>query len=435
MNVDADKEFNQISKILRKEHRSTRNRIHSILYDSEFVVNVANRYPYPVVANERCGSWYVRPDDLDETCYFKSTDGHTDNWDFSTRRLNFHLLPIIAENHGIIIVDSTRRGKKIPDSQSKTIPIWCAVLNAIRENSTEGELFTPLKTVARSEHIRITQLLPSLIQKVASLDIISSEYLRSLFPKPLKPVWITPSSKVLPPLETPDQLPYIPVILVTASFRCQDGTRPMDGYLYVQGAADDHELWSSGLTPAMLWQHLDYFENKEHTETQLQEYIASIKPTAAPSTSIFDNLVQITPLLAKGKLSSMHISSFPQFDYLVVLDQAVTFKSREHNCNPKLLHLPLDSQSKKSGKDLRNRLPGIVPELVKALSDSKSVLVLCKTGTDLAVGVVLCLLCTLDNHQIDKAIIRKHLVRIIDLDKAVNPSRATLNSVNSYLMS
>ena len=28
-----------------------------------------------------------------------------------------------------IIVDSTRRGKRIPDSQSKTIPIWCCTIN------------------------------------------------------------------------------------------------------------------------------------------------------------------------------------------------------------------------------------------------------------------------------------------------------------------
>lgn len=34
-----------------------------------------------------------------------------------------------GERGGCIIVDSTRRGKRFPDSMSKTIPIWCCVLN------------------------------------------------------------------------------------------------------------------------------------------------------------------------------------------------------------------------------------------------------------------------------------------------------------------
>lgn len=34
-----------------------------------------------------------------------------------------------GDRGGCIIVDSTRRGKRFPDSMSKTIPIWCCVLN------------------------------------------------------------------------------------------------------------------------------------------------------------------------------------------------------------------------------------------------------------------------------------------------------------------
>lgn len=36
---------------------------------------------------------------------------------------------LTLDHERIIIVDSTRRGKRMPDSLSKTIPIWCAVLN------------------------------------------------------------------------------------------------------------------------------------------------------------------------------------------------------------------------------------------------------------------------------------------------------------------
>ena len=35
----------------------------------------------------------------------------------------------IGEKGGCIIIDSTRKGKRFPDSMSKTIPMWCCVLN------------------------------------------------------------------------------------------------------------------------------------------------------------------------------------------------------------------------------------------------------------------------------------------------------------------
>lgn len=40
---------------------------------------------------------------------------------------NFLLLA--GQKGGCIIVDSTRKGKRFPDSMSKTIPIWTCVLN------------------------------------------------------------------------------------------------------------------------------------------------------------------------------------------------------------------------------------------------------------------------------------------------------------------
>lgn len=40
--------------------------------------------------------------------------------------------------NSIILVDSTRAGKRMPDALSKTIPIWCSVINkAIRKLYTK----------------------------------------------------------------------------------------------------------------------------------------------------------------------------------------------------------------------------------------------------------------------------------------------------------
>ena len=54
-------------------------------------------------------------------------------------------------------MDSTRRGKSMPDALSKTVPIWCAVINrlAFPEYSAAWELHTPSQVVGTSEHAQI----------------------------------------------------------------------------------------------------------------------------------------------------------------------------------------------------------------------------------------------------------------------------------------
>ena len=67
-------------------------------------------------------------------------------WDFSMKRANLHLIPLIQPRHqqqpqddeasvdqagsgatteltGCVLIDSTRRGKRYPDALSKTVPI------------------------------------------------------------------------------------------------------------------------------------------------------------------------------------------------------------------------------------------------------------------------------------------------------------------------
>jgi tRNA A64-2'-O-ribosylphosphate transferase len=66
------------------------------------VHEVAEHYDLPLVANERCGSWYIPPASKVGSAYFKSTDGHTGQWDFSFRRLNLQLLPLVSEHRGLV---------------------------------------------------------------------------------------------------------------------------------------------------------------------------------------------------------------------------------------------------------------------------------------------------------------------------------------------
>jgi hypothetical protein len=103
--------FSQTLASLKRSALSIPNRLRSIVEDADFVRSVAEAYNLPLIANERCGSWYIPPAEKASSAYFKSTDGHMGQWAFSQRRLNIQVLDVVGKYDGCIIVDSTRRGK------------------------------------------------------------------------------------------------------------------------------------------------------------------------------------------------------------------------------------------------------------------------------------------------------------------------------------
>jgi tRNA A64-2'-O-ribosylphosphate transferase len=103
--IFSEQAGHNFSKTLGDIKRSTlsiHNRLRSIQQDAEFAQAVADSYGRPLIANERCGSWYIDPEKKAGSAYFKSTDGHTGVWKFSSRRLNLHLLEIIGNNDGCV---------------------------------------------------------------------------------------------------------------------------------------------------------------------------------------------------------------------------------------------------------------------------------------------------------------------------------------------
>jgi hypothetical protein len=96
----ANHNFSKTLGELKRSTLSIRNRLESIKHDAAFAQHVAEAYSRPLIANERCGSWYIDPKSKGGSAYFKSTDGHTGVWRFSSRRLNLHLLEIIGRNDG-----------------------------------------------------------------------------------------------------------------------------------------------------------------------------------------------------------------------------------------------------------------------------------------------------------------------------------------------
>ena len=105
--------YAQVLRQLKRRERGLYSCINSVLADAAFVREIAALYPgFPVLANLRCGLWYV-PEPAG-TCYFKSTDGHFGKWAFSLTRLNLHVACLAAREGGVLIVDATRRGKTFP---------------------------------------------------------------------------------------------------------------------------------------------------------------------------------------------------------------------------------------------------------------------------------------------------------------------------------
>ncbi|KAI4379387.1 hypothetical protein MLD38_005694 [Melastoma candidum] len=107
--VDAEAKqsvYNAARRIKQREN-SLYNALRSIYEDSVFVSEISQLWSsLPLVANLRCGLW-----------------------------LNLHLALLAGQRGGCIVVDSTRKGKRFPDSMWKTILIWTCVLNrAITRN-------------------------------------------------------------------------------------------------------------------------------------------------------------------------------------------------------------------------------------------------------------------------------------------------------------
>ncbi|XP_068642194.1 tRNA A64-2'-O-ribosylphosphate transferase isoform X2 [Aristolochia californica] len=272
------------SRSIKKKQNSLYNALRSIYEDSIFVSEIAELWrELPLVANLRCGLWYSSR--FDGTCYFKSTDGHCKNWSFSISRLNFHVAHLCAQKGGCIIVDSTRKGKRFPDSMSKTIPIWSCVLNRAIMNYLEKcstvsgtkqqesnvcpgtkhtspewdcSLYLPL-WVSAMEKAAIEDRLEDWTKQLEASGVDISSLAQSL-KKPLRPLWVSQKTVVwLNEVPDFDSWDFTPVILVSASSSngiVQHRFTSEFSWHYISGAGDDEESWARGLTPQLFWKNV-----------------------------------------------------------------------------------------------------------------------------------------------------------------------------------
>lgn len=98
----------ELREVRRRQRADLRNHLRSIHQDAEFVDRTRRVFAsMPLFGNLHNGMWYCRAPD--GACYFKSTDGHYREWDFSMNRLNLNVVEAAASHGGRLRAPRQRR--------------------------------------------------------------------------------------------------------------------------------------------------------------------------------------------------------------------------------------------------------------------------------------------------------------------------------------
>ena len=442
--------------------------MNSIKHDSLFVEYCAQKFPQlPVIPNERAGVWYVKPELRmhNQSVYFKSTDGHFGTWDFSLKRLNFHIISLLASKNGCLVVDTTKRGKRFPDSLSKTIPIWCSVLNAIA--LSDQTIHTAPLAVSESERDQIKELIPGFIEKLEVLRINKKseariEVLKSLLKKPLRPIWVHPCTRMFlgadenEPFwsdEELDNLPYYPIVCVCASISKSAVEndeipifKPSNGFQYIQGAADDSEAWAPKFKSHHFWKMHELIAPSSSNEFLEREMDCFIKSHNSEVSSTNENLfdwIGDTGLAIGSRAAAEPPKCWQHFDAIINCGaQEFIYPENSHYL---FLQIP---EGKKGQYELFNSLPKAFEFVKKQLEIDpiRKILVHCMQGVDRSVGISIALLLRfgdsqrklapdqLDSTSYSKLDVMNALLYVKEFRSVSAPTRATMKRLNAYFV-
>lgn len=419
------------------------HRLHSIRYDAlNFLREVVkdlrsceSTRKFPIVSNERCGTWYVYPHaehqastspqhessyKLMHSCYFKSTDGHYGTWNLSLKRLNLGVVRLAAQHGGCIIVDAS--GSKIlPDSMSRTIPIWACVLNRIvaryrkdfgdngKDFEMDCDLYTPSCVVSSEEHAMIESLIDDRVNMLYNCKaMVDPESLVNTLDKPLRPVWRAPGwSEQFEDMKQYED--YFVLVCISCSSIDLAGQSLLisdleNSFVYSPGAADDHSLWSRGLTPSLFWINENSLLNGAKCEDDIDRLIDSIVIEAGQQWEDEEKLGATRTSLKSHEhyhfignlgvaLGSRRSGRPPQcwerFDAVLnVTDIEYDDILAEIDGTKRYLQLPV-REGKKDRTELERWLAVGVVFILNCVADERKVLVHCAQGRDRSVAVLM----------------------------------------------
>lgn len=296
---------------------------------------------------------------------------------------------------------------------------------------------------------------------------LETSSLRTALKKPLRPSWITPDN--YPSKHVPLSTEYHNIICCTASHIVEGAERSEIGY--IQGAGDDSESWSYGLTPELFWKRKNQLLGA--AEGDIADTIQQLVQADRIPLSGHGNAVKIGS-------TNLYIGVLPGTTQADAYDAVIICSSIPPQCpileprgpgRKQILHF-LCGNGKLGSRALRVQLPRLLP-FVASLhyhAESPKILFACSTGRDISVGVALTVLSTffdddckthsnnsfqalsgqisawltcvaidrysydLGDKIIDKALIRRRLAYISRAKPDASPSRSTLQSVHAFLM-
>lgn len=323
----------------------------------------------------------------------------------------------------------------MPDALSTTIPIWCTVLNLclLPDNPLSKELHLPPSHSA-STHAQITALIPGFLRSLQELNLSSLPTLS----KPLRPFWITQESSLSGWARGDVYDDYRPVICCTASRRVTKEKEADEGG-YIQGAGDDTENWAHGLTPDVFWANVETLlaTDEDDLPGVIQELVEERKKQQEGK----DDRVRLTNQLS---VTTLPLEAAERECQILLLPEVT--KSESWVKSPRRMEVGL-GKFKLASKNLRTALPEIAAFASRFLSSNPQgeIVVACESGKDLSVGTALALSCYLfdddgnfrtpdEKTSFTKSFVKIRLGGIMTVLPAANPSRNTLQSVNSFLM-
>ncbi|KAL9187378.1 hypothetical protein ACHAXT_001481 [Thalassiosira profunda] len=432
---------------IERDATNLKERVLSILAEEGCtVVDVDGTGSWPWLPNKHCGSWYLPPDDASTFAnrpevYFKSTDGHLGTYNVSLKRLNLCLLEVLHRHGGCFLIDSSVR-KVLPDSFSRTIPIWCCVINRLvlryrAELGLDGscnncdagewdvELHTPASIVSPEEHLEISSLIESRVELLyQSKAVVDPKRLVQIATKPVRAVWAAngalQNDTVIPSKCNADKFHTIVCCNPSRYFEGssaknhvhwvnrngEDGSSDR-GYFYTPGAADDHNSWGRGLTPEIFWAHrekiqmiLDASKTDDETDALVDDIVSewNRQQTAGEphqqSTSNADKIGDLN-LWVGSRRAGRPPECWDSFDAILNVteteysDMQQSMKEKKkHNTCCYYLQLPV-AEGKRDKSDLERWMPVGLAFLIEHLQQKRRILLHCAQGRDRSIATAI----------------------------------------------
>lgn len=224
--------------------------------------------------------------------------------------------------------------------------------------------------------LRVSQ---RLTLKSLNLDL---EELHAKLRKPMQLSWINRDTDLF---ERRNRSQDCHLVLLCSASRRVTGAEMSEGG-YIQGAGDDSEGWSLGLTPELFWQNQDllFRSGEEELGGLIDSLILNSKKASSGTEPV---LIKPTKSLYLCQSTSHSAHGF---------DLVIDCSASQHCPDEKRKILSLQCPNGKLGsRDLRNKLVQVRTflDVNKDAIEARKLLITCSTGKDLSVGVALAVLC------------------------------------------